>query len=74
VGGRSEDTTPAQALQQKFASQEEELKRLRRELDQVRMKQASSSVADAAGNAVDVKGWVPASWCWAWRAKMAKFR
>ncbi|HWZ12217.1 MAG TPA: DHHA1 domain-containing protein, partial [Acidobacteriaceae bacterium] len=56
VGGRSGDTTPAQALQQKFASQEEELKRLRRELDQVRMKQASSSVADAAGNAVDVKG------------------
>jgi alanyl-tRNA synthetase len=54
--GRSGDTTPAQALQQKFSAQDEELKRLRRELDQVRMKQASSSVADAAGNAVDVKG------------------
>ncbi len=46
----------ADALQQKLSAQDEELKRLRRELDQVRMKQASSSVADAAGNAVDVRG------------------
>jgi len=54
--GSSEAVTPADALRHKIAAQEEEMKKLRRELDQVRMKAASSSVADAAGSAVEVKG------------------
>ena len=47
---------PADALRAKIAAQEEEMKKLRRELDAVRMKAASSSVGDAVGSAVDVKG------------------
>jgi alanyl-tRNA synthetase len=54
VGASAE--TPAVALQQRIASQEEEMKKLRRELEQIRMKAASSSVADAASSAVEVKG------------------
>jgi alanyl-tRNA synthetase len=50
------DVAPADALRLRIAAQEEEMKKLRRELDQVRMKAASSSVADAAGSAVEVKG------------------
>ncbi len=46
----------AKALERKFDEQEEEMKKLRRELDQVRMKAASSLVADAAASAVEVKG------------------
>jgi alanyl-tRNA synthetase len=56
VGSSSESVTPADALRHRIAAQEEEMKKLRRELDQVRMKAASSSVADAAGSAVEVKG------------------
>ena len=52
----STDATPADALRHRIATQEEEMKKLRRELDQVRMKAASSSVADAASSAVEVKG------------------
>ena len=54
--GASPETDPADALRARFAAQEEELKRLRRELDQARMKAASSAVADAAGSAVEVDG------------------
>jgi alanyl-tRNA synthetase len=50
------DSAPADALRHRITAQEEEMKKLRRELDQVRMKAASSSVADAAGAAVEVKG------------------
>jgi alanyl-tRNA synthetase len=50
------DTPPAEALRQKIAAQEEEMKRLRRELDQLRMQSASASTADAASAAVEVKG------------------
>ncbi len=50
------DISPAEALKHKIAAQEEEMKKLRRELDQVRMKAASASTADAAGSAVEVKG------------------
>jgi alanyl-tRNA synthetase len=39
-----------------LAAQDEELKKLRRELDAVRLKAASASTADAAGAAVDVNG------------------
>jgi alanyl-tRNA synthetase len=50
------DYTPADALRHKLSAQEEELKKLRRELDQARMKSAASSVSSAGDNAVDVNG------------------
>ncbi|GGG64300.1 alanine--tRNA ligase [Edaphobacter dinghuensis] len=50
------DTAPADALRHRISAQEEEMKKLRRELDQVRMKSASASVSDAASAAVEVKG------------------
>jgi alanyl-tRNA synthetase len=53
VGGAHD---PAEALRSRFAAQEDELKRLRRELDQARMKSASSATADAAASAVEIKG------------------
>jgi alanyl-tRNA synthetase len=43
-------------LRAKVAAQEEEMKKLRRELESMRMKSASAATADAAGNAVEVKG------------------
>jgi alanyl-tRNA synthetase len=52
----SSDASPADALRNKIAAQEEEMKRLRRELDQLRMKSASASTADAASAAVEIKG------------------
>src|SRR6185437_10287185 len=52
----STDGAPADALRHRIASQEEEMKKLRRELDQVRMKSASASVSNAASSAVEVKG------------------
>jgi alanyl-tRNA synthetase len=54
--GSSESVAPADALRARIATQEEEMKKLRRELDQVRMKSASASVSDAASSAVEVKG------------------
>jgi alanyl-tRNA synthetase len=56
VGSSSEAVTPAEALRARIAAQEEEMKKLRRELDAVRMKSASASVSDAASSAVEVKG------------------
>ena len=57
VGSASaEGLSPADALRARIAAQEEEMKKLRRELDAVRMKAASSSVGDAVGSAVEVKG------------------
>ena len=53
VGG-GEASTPADALRAKISAQEEEMKKLRRELDAARMKSASAAAGDAA--AVDVKG------------------
>ena len=50
------DAAPAEALKQRFSAQEEEIKRLRRELDQARMKSAASSVSSAAEQAVEIKG------------------
>ncbi|SNT30212.1 alanyl-tRNA synthetase [Granulicella rosea] len=46
----------AESLKSKLTANEEEIKKLRRELDQVKMKAASASTADAAGSAVEVKG------------------
>ncbi|QNI37329.1 alanine--tRNA ligase [Edaphobacter albus] len=54
VGATS--AAPADALRQRLASQEEEMKKLRRELEQMRMKSASAAVSDAASSAVEVKG------------------
>ncbi len=56
VGSSSESVTPADALRHRIAAQEEEMKKLRRELDSVRMKAASSSLSDAGASAVSVKG------------------
>ncbi len=53
--GRS-DLAPALALKQELDRREEELKKLRKELDQVRMKSAASAVATADDNVRDVKG------------------
>jgi alanyl-tRNA synthetase len=50
------DTPPAEALRQRFSAQEDEIKRLRRELDQARMKSAASSVASATDQAIEIKG------------------
>jgi len=50
------DASPADALRQRVAAQEEEMKKLRRELEQVRMKSASAAVSDAASTAIEVKG------------------
>ncbi len=55
VAGAS-DAAPAEALRQRFSAQEDEIKRLRRELDQARMKSAASSVSSAADQAIEVKG------------------
>jgi len=45
-----------EGLRAKFASQEEELKRLRRELEEARMKSAAGALDEALSRAVDVKG------------------
>jgi len=46
----------AEALKAKVSAQDEEMKKLRRELEQLRMKSASAATADAASTAVEVKG------------------
>jgi alanyl-tRNA synthetase len=53
--GRS-DLSPAEALRQELDRREDELKRLRKELDQVRMKSAASAVASAGENVKEVNG------------------
>jgi alanyl-tRNA synthetase len=50
------ELSPADSLRNKLAANEEELKKLRRELDEARMKSAASSVSSAADQAVEVKG------------------
>jgi alanyl-tRNA synthetase len=49
-------TTLSDSFRAKLASQEDELKRLRRELEEVRMKSAAGALDEALGRAVDVKG------------------
>jgi alanyl-tRNA synthetase len=51
-----DDQSPAEALKLELERREEELKKLRKELDQVRMKSAASSVSSAAENVREVKG------------------
>lgn len=48
--------SPAEALQHRLHAQDEEMKKLRRELDQVRMKSAASAVSGAKQQAVEVSG------------------
>ena len=50
------EVSPADALRARLAAQEDELKKLRRELDEARMKSATSAVSGATDQAVDVKG------------------
>jgi len=45
-----------EGLRAKFASQEDELKRLRRELEEARMKSAAGGLDEAVSRATDVKG------------------
>jgi alanyl-tRNA synthetase len=53
--GRS-DLSPAEALKQELDRREDELKKLRKELDQVRMKSAAAAIASADDKVKDVKG------------------
>jgi alanyl-tRNA synthetase len=46
----------SESFRAKLASQEDELKRLRRELEEVRMKSAAGALDEALGKAVEVKG------------------
>jgi alanyl-tRNA synthetase len=51
-----DDQSPAEALKNELERREEELKKLRKELDQARMKSASSSASSATENVREVKG------------------
>jgi alanyl-tRNA synthetase len=46
----------AETLKARIAAQDDEMKRLKRELEQLKMKSASAATADAASSAVEVKG------------------
>jgi alanyl-tRNA synthetase len=46
----------SEGLKAKFTAQEDELKRLKRELEEMRMKSAAGGLDDAVSRAVDVKG------------------
>ncbi len=48
--------SPTEALQSKLAAQEDELKKLRRELEELRMKSAAGGLDEALARAVEVKG------------------
>jgi alanyl-tRNA synthetase len=56
AGAAAPGLSPADALRQKLSAQGEELKKLRRELDQVRMRSAASAVSSVAHEAVLVDG------------------
>jgi alanyl-tRNA synthetase len=56
LASRAEAVSPAQALKLEIDKRDTEIKRLQRELDQVRMKSASSTVASANENVKDVRG------------------
>jgi alanyl-tRNA synthetase len=52
----SDETSPAEALKVELGKRDAEIKRLTRELDQVRMKSASSSTANIGEKIKDVRG------------------
>jgi alanyl-tRNA synthetase len=56
IHARAETASPAEALQAEFEKKDAEIKRLTRELDQVRMKSASSSTANIGDRVKEVKG------------------
>src|SRR5579864_3891853 len=56
IAGHSETHSPAAALRLEFEKKDAEIKKLQRELDQARMKSASSSVASVTDKIKDVKG------------------
>jgi len=51
-----EGTSASEAFRAKLAAQEDELKRLRRELEEARMKSAAGALDEAVSRAVEVKG------------------
>ncbi len=54
--GQEAIASPAEALKAELDKKDSEIKRLQRELDQARMKSASSTVASAAENVKEVRG------------------
>ncbi len=56
LAGYADGTSPAEALKLELDKKDAEIKRLARDLDQARMKSASSSVASAKENIKEVKG------------------
>jgi alanyl-tRNA synthetase len=56
LASRAEAVSPAQALKLEIDKRDAEIKRLQRELDQARMKSASSTVTSANENVKDVRG------------------
>jgi len=56
LAAHSEAATPAEALKLELERKDAEIKRLTRELDQARMKSASSSVASATERIKEVRG------------------
>jgi alanyl-tRNA synthetase len=56
VAPAASGSSPSEAFRAKLASQEDELKRLRRELEEARMKSAAGALDEALSHAVDVKG------------------
>jgi len=56
LASRAETVSPAEALRLEIDKRDAEIKRLQRELDQARMKSASSTVASANENVKDVRG------------------
>jgi alanyl-tRNA synthetase len=56
VAGTAGDVSLADSLRSRLTAHEEELKRLRRELDEMRMKSAAGGLDSVLAQAVDVKG------------------
>ena len=56
LAARSESASPAEALKAELEKREAEIKRLQRELDQARMKSASSSVGTVNEKIKDIRG------------------
>jgi alanyl-tRNA synthetase len=56
VAGAAGDVSLADSLRARLGAQEDELKRLRRELDEMRMKSAAGGLDDVVSQAVEVKG------------------
>jgi alanyl-tRNA synthetase len=56
VAPAAEGGSLSEAFRTKLSAQEDELKRLRRELEEARMKSAAGALDEALGKAVDVKG------------------